>query len=121
MDLIDQVTASFQTDRAKAEKGVGAVLSAVRTTIDKDAWEQVKKAVPGAELFVGRSMMIGAGRTAEMAPIVAPNTLLAALAAQGWKKEDIPAFARLVLDALRPAVGDAALERLLSASPGLRI
>lgn len=120
MDLIDRVTQAFKADRAKAEKGVGAVLSALRTTIDKETWEKVKQAVPDAELFVGRSMLVGGGRTAEMAPIVAPGTLLAALATQGWRKDEIPKLASLVIDDVRAGVGEPALQRFLSAAPGLR-
>ena len=120
MDLIDRITQKFKADRAKAEKGVGAVLSALRTTIDKETWEQVKKAVPDAELFVGRSMLVGGGRTAEMAPIVAPSTLLAALATQGWRKDEIPQLAQLVIDDVRAGVGDAAVQRFIAASPGLK-
>jgi hypothetical protein len=120
MDLIDHVTETFKADRARAEKGVGAVLSALRTTMDKDSWEKLKKALPNAELYVGRSMMVGGGRTAEMAPIVAPSTLLAALATQGWPKDDIPRFAMTVIDAVRAAVGPAAVDKFLAAAPGLR-
>lgn len=120
MDLIDRVTQQFKADRAKAEKGVGAVLSALRTTMDKAGWEAMRKAVPDAELFVGRSMLVGGGRTAEMAPIIAPSTLLAALAAQGWRKDEIPRLAQLVVDEVRPAVGDEALKKFLAASAGLK-
>jgi len=120
MDLIDRVMQSFKVDRTKAEKGVGAVLSAIRTTLNKEAWEKVRQAVPDAELFVGRSMLVGAGRTAEMAPIVAPSTLLAALAAQGWRKDEIGSLAKLVVDEIRPTVGDAGLEKFLAASSGLK-
>jgi len=120
MDLIDRVTQSLKADRAKAEKGIGAVLSALRTTMDKDTWEKVKQAVPDAEMFVGRSMLVGGGRTAEMAPIVAPSTLLAALAAQGWRKNEIPPLTKLVIEDVRPAVGDAGLERFFAAAPGLK-
>ena len=121
MDLIDRVTQSLKADRAKAEKGIGAVLSALRTTMDKDTWEKVKQAVPDAEMFVGRSMLVGGGRTAEMAPIVAPNTLLAALATQGWRKDEIPALTKLVVDDVRTAVGDAAVQKFVAAAPGLQL
>lgn len=111
MDLIEQVTQAFAVDRAKAEKGVGAVLSALRVSIDKAGFDKLKTAVPGAEALIGKAMSPG-GRTAEMAALVAPSTLLAALAAQGWKKEEVPAMVKLVLDQLRPIVGDAATDRV---------
>lgn len=120
MDLIESIAQSLKADRAKAEKGAGAVLSALRTTMDKESWEKLKKSLPNAELYVGRSMMVGGGRTAEMAPIVAPNTLLAVLAAQGWRKDEIPTLATMVLDGVRTAVGDAAITKFLAAAPGLK-
>lgn len=111
MDLIERVSQAFAVDRAKAEKGVGAVLSALRVSIDKAGYEKVKAAVPNADALIGKAMAPG-GRTAEMAALVAPSTLLAALAAQGWKKEEVPAVVRLILDELRPIVGDAAADRV---------
>jgi hypothetical protein len=121
MNLIDQVSQSLNADRATAEKGVGAVLSALRTTLDKEGWAGVKKAIPDAEAFVGRSMAVGGGRTAEMAPIVAPSTLLAALAAQGWKKDQIPTLARLVIDAVQASLPQGALKTFLDRAPGLNV
>lgn len=111
MDLIERVSQGFAVDRAKAEKGVGAVLSALRVSIDKAGFEKVKEAVPGAEGLIGKAMAPG-GRTAEMAALVAPSTLLAALATQGWKKEEVAAVVRLIVDELRPIVGDAAADRV---------
>lgn len=111
MDIIERVSQTFAVDRARAEKGVGAILSALRVSIDKAGFDKVKAAVPGAEGLIGKALTPG-GRTAEMAALVAPSTLLAALAAQGWKKEEIPTLGRLVLDELRPIVGDAAADRV---------
>jgi hypothetical protein len=111
MDLIAAVSQSFPVDRAKAEKSVGAILSALRVSIDKAGFEKLKAAVPGAEGLIGKALQPG-GRTAEMAAMVAPSTLLAALAAQGWKKDEVPALLRQVLDQLRPIVGDAAADRV---------
>jgi hypothetical protein len=111
MDLIAAVSQSFSVDRAKAERSVGAILSALRVSIDKAGFEKLKAAVPGAEGLIGKALQPG-GRTAEMAAMVAPSTLLAALAAQGWKKDEVPALLRQVLDQLRPIVGDAAADRV---------
>jgi hypothetical protein len=111
MDLVTHVSQAFTVDRARAEKAVGAILSALRVSIDKAGFEKVKAAVPGAEGLIGKAMQPG-GRTAEMAALVAPSTLLAALASQGWNKEEIPNLLRAVLDLLRPVVGDAAADRV---------
>lgn len=106
-------------DRAKAEKGVGAVLSAFRLTADAATWQKLKSTVPDAESYITRSQLPSGGRTAEMAAIIAPSTLLAALASQGWRKEDIPRLVKLVIDHVRPAVGDEGLKRFIAAAPGL--
>jgi uncharacterized protein DUF2267/uncharacterized protein VcgC/VcgE DUF2780 len=118
MDLVERVTQTFAVDRAKAEKGVGAVLSALRLSVDKESFEKVKAALPGVEALIGKAMAPGA-RTAEMAAVVAPSTLLAALASQGWKKEDVVPLARLVAEQVRPIVGDAGVERFYKSAPGL--
>lgn len=111
MDLVTDVSRALHVDRAKAERAVGAILSALRVSIDKAGFEKVKAAVPGAEGLIGKALQPG-GRTAEMAALVAPSTLLAALASQGWKKEEIPTLLQQVLDLLRPIVGDAAADRV---------
>jgi hypothetical protein len=118
MDLIEHACQSFGVDRAKAEKGVGAVLSALRLSLDKDGYEKMRAAVPGADALMGKAVAAG-GRTAEMAALVAPSTLLAALAAQGWKKDEVAPLARLIVDQLRPLVGDAGVDRFYKAAPGL--
>jgi len=46
MELIEQVSANLEIDDGKAEKGIGAVLMALRMAIDKEAFEQVKHAIP---------------------------------------------------------------------------
>ena len=119
MDLIERVCHSFAADRAKAEKGVGAVLSALRLSIDKDAYDKVKAALPAADVLIGKAMAPG-GRTAEMAAVVAPSTLLAALAAQGWKKEEVGPLATLVAEHLRALVGDAGIDKFYQGAPGLK-
>lgn len=119
MDLVDRVTLAFQTDRAQAEKGVGAVLSALRLSLDKEAYEKLRAAVPGADALIGKAMAPG-GRTAEMAALVAPGTLLAALAAQGWKKDEVARLATLVVEQLRPIVGDAGADKFYAGAPGLK-
>jgi len=53
---------------------------------------------------MGRALMGGA-RTGEMAALIGPAGLLAALAAAGYQKDDIPRLGRLVLEHLRPAIG----------------
>jgi hypothetical protein len=119
MDLIERVCQSFAADRAKAEKGVGAVLSALRVSVDKEAYEKVRVAVPGADALIGKAMAPG-GRTAEMAALVAPGTLLAALAAQGWKKDEVAPLTTLVVEHLRPFVGDAGADKFYKGAPGLK-
>ena len=119
MDLVQQVVANLEVDEAKAEKGIGAVLTAFRMSADKETFERIKLAVPGAESFMGRALMSGA-RTGEMAAVVGPAGLMAALAAAGWQKDDIPRLGRLVIEFLRPTIGNGPIEAFLEKAPALK-
>jgi len=119
MELVQQVMANLEVDEGKAEKGIGAILAALRMSSDKTVFEQVKQAVPGAERYMGRALMSGA-RTGEMAAAVGPAGLMAALAAAGWQKDDVPRLGRLVTEYLRPTVGSAAIDTFLAKAPALR-
>lgn len=119
MDLVRQVAANLAVDTAKAEKGIGAILMALRTSSDRETFAAVRNAVPNCESLMGRALMSGA-RTGEMAALVGPAGLMAALAAAGYQKDDIPRLGRLVLEHLRPAIGSDKLERFLQGAPALR-
>ena len=119
MDLLQQVIANLEVDEGKAEKGVGAILTALRMSSDKTVFEQVKQAVPGAERYMGRALMSGA-RTGEMAAVVGPAGLMAALAAAGWQKDDIARLGRIVIEHLRPTVGSPAIDAFLEKAPALK-
>src|SRR5438876_4888017 len=79
MDLVEQVCANLEIDSSKAEKGVGAILMALRVSLDHDTFDAVKHALPNCESLMGRALMSGA-RTGEMAALVGPSGLWAALA-----------------------------------------
>src|SRR5437016_14535838 len=119
MDLVEQVCANLEIDSSKAEKGVGAILMALRVSLDHDTFDAVKHRLPNSESLMGRALMSGA-RTGEMAALVGPAGLMAALAAAGYQKEDIPRLGRLVLEHLRPAIGTELLENFLQGAPALR-
>src|SRR6266853_1104258 len=104
MDLVHQVAANLEIEAGKAEKGIGAILMALRMNLDGDTFNKVKHVLPNSESLMGRALMGGA-RTGEMAALVGPAGLLAALAAAGYQKDDIPRLGRLVLEQLRPAIG----------------
>ncbi len=119
MDLVQQVVANLAVDESKAEKGIGAILMALRMNLDRETFDAVRGALPNCESLMGRALMSGA-RTGEMAALVGPAGLMAALAAAGYHKEDIPRLGRLVLEHLRPSIGSEKLERFLSGAPALR-
>lgn len=119
MDLVQQVVANLEIDDGKAEKGVGVVLMALRVSLDKEAFEHVKRAVPNSESLMGRALMSGA-RTGEMAALVGPAGLMAALAAAGYTRDDIARLGRIVLEHLRPTIGTANVEKFLASAPALR-
>jgi len=119
MDLIQQVVANLEITEDKAEKGIGALLMALRASLDRTAFDDVKAALPHSERLMGRALMSGA-RTGEMAAVVGPAGLYAALAAAGFQKDDIPRLGRLVLEYLRPAIGSENVETFLATAPALR-
>ncbi len=119
MDLVAQVAASLGVAPEKAEKGIGAILTALRVWVDPETFAVVRRTLPNCDRFMGRSLMSGA-RTGEIAPLVGPPGLLAALAAAGFQKDDVPRLGRLVLEQLRPAVGTDKIEQFLAAAPALR-
>lgn len=119
MDLIESIAADLAIEPGQVEKGIGAILMALRTTIDKDTFEAVKHALPHSERLMGRALMSGA-RTGEMAAFVGPAGLMAALAAAGYDKDNIPRLGRLVLEHLRPTLGPERVEAFLQRAPALR-
>jgi len=119
MDLVQQVAANLEIDQGKAEKGIGAVLMALRMSLDPTGFAQVRLALPNCESLMGRALMSGA-RTGEMAALIGPTGLMAALAAAGYQKDDIPRLGRLVLEHLRPTIGTAQVEKFLQGAPALR-
>src|SRR5437867_2681685 len=119
MDLVQQVAANLAVDTGKAEKGIGAILMALRMNLDPETFTRVKHALPNCESLMGHALMSGA-RTGEMAALVGPAGLLAALAAAGYPKDDIPRLGRLVLEHLRPVVGSEKIEEFLRIAPMLQ-
>jgi hypothetical protein len=119
MDLVQQVAANLEIEEGKAEKGIGAVLMALRMAISKDAFEQLKKGVPSAERWMGRALMSGA-RTGEMSVVTGPAGMLAALAAAGINKDDIARLGRLVTEHVRPIIGSPAVDKFLEGIPALK-
>jgi hypothetical protein len=118
MDLVQHVAANLKVDAAKAEKGIGAILMALRMNVDPTTFPAVKNALPSSESLMGRALMSGA-RTGEMPALVGPSGLLAALAAAGYTKDDMPRLGRLVLEQLRPIIGPDKLEQFLKVAPVL--
>ena len=119
MDLLHQVMANLEVDEGKAEKGIGAILMALRMSTDESTFTKVKQSIRGAESMMGRSLMSG-GRTGEMAMMAGPGALMAALAAAGFAKDDVPRLARLVLEYVRPALGGPGVEKFFEQAPALK-
>jgi len=101
MDLVEQIVASLAVEPGQAEKGIGAILMAMRMTVDKPTFEKVRAAVPNLESYMGRALMSGA-RTGEMIGVAGPAALMAGLSAAGFRKEDVPRLGRIVLEHIRP-------------------
>lgn len=119
MDLVQQVAANLDIPKEQAEKGIGAVLMALRLSLERETFEKVKQALPHSERLMGRALMSGA-RTGEMAALTGPQGLFAALAAAGYQKDDIPRLGRIVLEYVRPTIGSEQVEKFLAGAPALR-
>src|SRR5256885_3353848 len=119
MDLVHQVAANLEIEAGKAEKGIGAILMALRMNLDGETFKKVKHLLPNSESLMGRALMGGA-RTGEMAALVGPAGLLAALAPAGAHKDDIPRLGRIVLEHLPPAHGREKLDEVLRIAPVLQ-
>jgi hypothetical protein len=119
MDLVEEVVANLGVEPGQAEKGVGAILMALRMSVDKPTFEKVRAAVPNLESYMGRALMSGA-RTGEMIGFAGPGALMAGLSAAGFRKEDVPRLGRIVLEHLRPTVGNETIEKFLAGAPALK-
>jgi len=119
MDLIRHVAKSLNVQDSVAEKGIGAILMALRMSVSKETFETLKQSIPNCESMMGRSLM-SSGRTAEMAFVTGPKSLRAALAAAVVADTDIPRLGALVTDHLRPIIGAAAIDKFLEGIPALK-
>src|SRR5260370_3044893 len=102
MELLKQVVANLEIDESKAEKGIGAILTALRMSSGKETFEHVKAAVPNAESMMGHALMSGA-RTAELVAPVGPAGPRAGLAAPPPHKDHVPPPAPVCPRLLPPA------------------
>ncbi len=119
MDLVQQVVANLEVEPGQAEKGVGAILMALRMAVDKATFEKVRAVVPNHESYMGRALMSGA-RTGEMIGVAGPAALMVGLSAAGFRKEDVPRLGRIVMEYLRPSLGNDTVERFLDGAPALK-
>src|SRR2546425_1728915 len=76
MTLVEQIVANLEVEPGQAEKGIGAILMAMRMAVDKATFEKVRVAVPNHESYMGRALMSGA-RTGEMIGVAGPPPLIA--------------------------------------------
>src|SRR5258706_12542985 len=89
MDLVEQIVANLEVEPGQAEKGIGAILMAMRMTVDKPTFEKVRAAVPNLESYMGRALMSGA-RTGEMIGVAGPAGLVGGLSPGRLRQEDEP-------------------------------
>src|SRR5260221_4268887 len=111
MDLVPQIVANLEVEEGQAEKGVGAILMALRMAVDKPTFEKVKVAVPNHESYMGRALMSTA-RTGEMIGVMGPAALMAGLSAAGFQKDDMLRLGPILAACLRPALGDCTIDPL---------
>jgi len=119
MDLAQHVAANLEISTSTAERGVGAILNAVRMVVPRETFERVKGVVPDAESYMGRALM-SAARTGEMPGPTGPSGLMRALMTAGIKHDDMPRLGRIVLEYLRPVMGEQSVKQFLAVAPALR-
>ena len=119
MDLAHHVAANLEIPNASAERGVGAILNALRITLPRDVFARVKTSLPDAESYMGRAL-ISAARTGEMPGPTGPSGLARALIMAGIKHEDMPLLGRIVLEYVRPVIGEEAVRSFRDLTPVLR-
>src|SRR5258708_30218303 len=93
MELVEQVVGNLEIGESKAEKGIGAILTALRMSSGKETFEHVKAAVPNAERMMGHALMSGA-RTAELVAPVGPAGVVGGRAAARGQRGAAPRPAR---------------------------
>ena len=119
MDLAHHVAANLEIPVASAERGVGAILNALRMILPREAFDRVKAALPDSESYMGRALM-SAARTGEMPGPTGPSGLARALTTAGIKHEDMPILGRIVLEYVRPIIGEEAVQTFRDLAPVLR-
>jgi len=119
MDLAHHVAANLEIPAATAERGVGAILNALRMVLPRDVFNRVKTALPDAESYMGRALM-SAARTGEMPSPTGPSGLGRALITAGIKHEDMPILGRIVLEYVRPIIGEEAVRTFRDLAPVLK-
>ena len=114
MDLVEQIVENLSVEPGQAEKGIGVILISMRMSVDKASFEKVRAAVPAHESYMGHALMSAAARTGEMIGVAGPAALSAGLTAAGFRKEDVPRLGRIVLEHLRPSVGNDVIDKFLA-------
>src|ERR687887_1124500 len=88
MDLVEQIVSNLEVEPGQAEKGIGAILMAMRMSVDKVTFEKIRAAVPNHESYMGRALMSGA-RTGEMIGVAGPAALMAGASAGGFCQNEV--------------------------------
>lgn len=119
MDLGQHVAANLEIPASAAERGVGAILNALRMVTPRETFDRLKAELPDAESYMGRALM-SAARTGEMPGPTGPSGLGRALLTAGIRHEDMPLLGRIVLEYVRPVIGEDAVRQFLDLAPVLR-
>src|SRR5256885_16696654 len=110
MDLLHHVATQLKIQEDEAERGIGAILMALRMSLPKDTFEKVKEGVPNCESLMGRALM-STSRTGEMLVVTGPSALPAGLAAGGVDTAGIPRLGTSVLERVQGVVAAPARPR----------
>ena len=98
---------------------MGAILNALRMVLPRDVFSRLKATLPDAESYMGRALM-SAARTGEMPGPTGPSGLHRALLTAGIERADMPILGRIVLEYVRPVIGEEAVNQFRDLAPVLR-
>ena len=120
MDLVKRVCTELGIEKAKAETGLAAVFTSVRTAVDSTAWQEIKKLLPEAQDLIAKTP-IGGGRTGELLALVGPGAIDRSLSAASFEDSEATKLIALVGGILQDGLTAEVTNQISSRLPDLRL
>jgi len=123
-ELIDRIVAATELDAARAERGLGIMLSLVKTQGNQAKVGELFAKLPGAAELASRHGGDGAGRGGLLGMLGGgmmggPLAAISKLSAAGLSMEQIKALGTLTLDYAKEKAGAQLVKDVAGSIPGL--